>query len=197
MKPRELFDSEGTCTECGHSEDAHDEPTPGNDGVERIFCQNCPRRRTRMIGDEGTDYPQPYFMEATQMLSSPCWISRQKRNVINYLPLSPGTQSNSSYEFKGAAWTTEQFDRLKPDDEVDTRGFKYHLYFEQEGRCQGCRRRQSFDIIEVDHVLPKSRGGEDIVGNLQLLCPTCNGIKGNRNMEYLMSELRRRGILKD
>ena len=197
MKSEELFDNEGICAECGHSTDAHDDPTPGNDGIERIFCHICPGRRTRMIGDEGSDYPQPYFMEATQMLISPCWISRQKRNVTNYLPHSPGSQSDNSFEFKGAAWTTEQFDRLKPGDEVDTKGFKYHLYFEQKGRCKGCQRRQSFDIIEIDHVLPRSRGGEDTAGNLQLLCPTCNGIKGNRSMEYLKTELRRRGTLKD
>ena len=35
-----------------------------------------------------------------------------------------------------------------------------------------------FHILELDHVIPKSRGGTDHIENLQLLCPSCNRIKG-------------------
>ena len=39
-------------------------------------------------------------------------------------------------------------------------------------------------IREVDHVVPRSRGGSDHPENLQLLCPNCNRIKGDRDMAY-------------
>ena len=38
-------------------------------------------------------------------------------------------------------------------------------------------------------MIPQSRGGTDHIDNLQLLCSSCNRIKGNRSMEYLMARL--------
>ena len=43
--------------------------------------------------------------------------------------------------------------------------------------------------VEVDHVVPRSRGGTDHPENLQLLCPNCNRIKGDRDMAYLVARL--------
>ena len=66
---------------------------------------------------------------------------------------------------------------------------KHVLYGQQEGECAGCEMDFPFKIFEVDHVIPQSRGGTDHLENLQLLCPSCNRIKGNRPMEYLVSQL--------
>ena len=66
---------------------------------------------------------------------------------------------------------------------------KHVLYGQQEGFCAGCRMDFPFKIFEVDHIIPKSRGGTDHLENLQLLCPSCNRIKGDRPMEYLVSQL--------
>ena len=37
-------------------------------------------------------------------------------------------------------------------------------------------------MMEVDHVLPKAKGGTDQPSNLQLLCSGCNRSKGSRTM---------------
>ncbi len=47
-----------------------------------------------------------------------------------------------------------------------------------------------FKVLEVDHVIPQSRGGHDHLDNLQLLCSHCNRIKGDREQSYLMARLR-------
>jgi 5-methylcytosine-specific restriction endonuclease McrA len=41
--------------------------------------------------------------------------------------------------------------------------------------------------LEIDHVLPWSRGGPTIAGNLVLACRPCNGHKGARVSAYLMA----------
>ena len=48
--------------------------------------------------------------------------------------------------------------------------------------CQGCGRDYGFDprVLEVDHRMPKSDGGNDHYDNLTLLCPPCNKAKRDR-----------------
>ncbi len=66
---------------------------------------------------------------------------------------------------------------------------RHVLYGAQEGRCAGCRSHFEFRHLEVDHIVPQSRGGSDHLKNLQLLCGHCNRVKGNRPMEYLLTQL--------
>ncbi len=60
---------------------------------------------------------------------------------------------------------------------------KWNLYGKQMGVCKGCGQEFRFKILEVDHVIPRSKGGSDHISNLQLLCPNCNRRKGDRSMD--------------
>ena len=79
--------------------------------------------------------------------------------------------------------------RTDIDAPIPYRQNKHVLFGQQEGVCNGCRTEFPFRIMEVDHVIPQSRGGTDHLENLQLLCPSCNRIKGDRPMEYLAAQL--------
>ena len=57
---------------------------------------------------------------------------------------------------------------------------KDFLYGKQEGNCAGCGTHFDYRNLEVDHIIPRSKGGQDADENLQLLCGSCNRIKGNR-----------------
>ena len=46
--------------------------------------------------------------------------------------------------------------------------------------------------LEIEHIVPKSRGGSDRVSNLTLACRACNQAKGNRDVrEFLAHDLER------
>ena len=62
------------------------------------------------------------------------------------------------------------------------RTHRHRLYGEQEGVCAGCETHFPFRVMDVDHMLPKSRGGTDHPDNLQLLCSGCNRSKGTKTM---------------
>lgn len=84
---------------------------------------------------------------------------------------------------------TKEQTRPKLDD-------RHHLFGKQLGRCNGCKTRfDHFRHFHLDHIVPKARGGADHLSNYQLLCGSCNSIKGTHDMPYLLARLKERGIL--
>ena len=78
---------------------------------------------------------------------------------------------------------------------VNPQSDKALLYASQQGRCAGCRYQLPLHVLTIDHIQPRSQGGQDSVGNLQLMCHTCNAIKGDRDMAYLQQRLGELGIV--
>jgi site-specific DNA-methyltransferase (adenine-specific) len=74
--------------------------------------------------------------------------------------------------------------------EPSTPSIKERLYKEQTGLCKGCRTKFDIRHFEIDHIIPKSKGGGDYYENYQLLCGSCNRIKGDRPMEYLRLKIK-------
>ena len=50
--------------------------------------------------------------------------------------------------------------------------------------------------FEIDHIIPSSKGGTDHLDNLQLLCGSCNRIKGSRSHEELMASLNDKHLIR-
>ena len=55
-----------------------------------------------------------------------------------------------------------------------------NLLLRDEFQCQYCSRRPGQRELNVDHVQPRSRGGEDSWTNLVISCRSCNLKKGRR-----------------
>jgi 5-methylcytosine-specific restriction endonuclease McrA len=58
--------------------------------------------------------------------------------------------------------------------------------------CQYCARRRPVRVLDIDHVLPRSRGGEDSWTNLVTACQPCNRRKGRRTPQEANMPLLRR-----
>ncbi len=70
------------------------------------------------------------------------------------------------------------------------------LYGEQGGYCNGCGQHFQMQNLETDHIIPRSKGGTDHISNLQLLCGSCNRLKGVKSQEYLLKCLTDKGWIK-
>lgn len=66
------------------------------------------------------------------------------------------------------------------------------IYGEQMRKCAGCEVEMEIRHLEIDHIVPRSKGGGDYQGNYQLLCGNCNRTKGNRPMEFLRQLIAKR-----
>jgi site-specific DNA-methyltransferase (adenine-specific) len=69
---------------------------------------------------------------------------------------------------------------------------KERLYRDQKGACRACGVEMDIHQFEIDHIIPKAKGGGDYYENYQLLCPHCNRTKGDRPMEYLRMKIKHR-----
>ena len=109
------------------------------------------------------------------------------------------------------------FNKMRSDMEVD--GFKvrpvslrYKTFYQKGCKCVVCgkegthfklcgdvtTKRRHFNLyaedgtlMTKDHIVPKSRGGQNLVSNMQTMCTTCNTAKGNdfvggNGIEYIV-----------
>jgi len=106
---------------------------------------------------------------------------------IDLSPLAVKLVNKRISEDRGALWGgANVVDTLPKRTDLgelpNYRSHRHRLYGEQEGVCLGCDTHFPFKVMEVDHILPKSRGGTDHFENLQLLCTHCNKSKGSKTM---------------
>lgn len=73
---------------------------------------------------------------------------------------------------------------------------KRWLYGEQGGFCLGCQEHFQPRHLTIDHIIPRAKGGTDHISNLQLLCGSCNTIKGTKTQEELIVALTDKGYIK-
>ena len=70
-----------------------------------------------------------------------------------------------------------------------TKNIKEKLFDTQKGKCNACDVEFEIRNLEIDHIIPKAANGGDYYENFQLLCSSCNRVKGDRPMSYLKMKL--------
>lgn len=58
-----------------------------------------------------------------------------------------------------------------------------NIFWRDKNQCQYCGVIESPRDMTIDHVIPRSRGGENTWSNLVTCCKRCNQKKGNRTPE--------------
>ena len=67
--------------------------------------------------------------------------------------------------------------------------FRPLLFGFQKGQCNGTKLEIHYSESTVDHIVPQATGGGDELGNLQVLCVNCNGLKADGSQDAYLSKL--------
>jgi ATP adenylyltransferase len=70
--------------------------------------------------------------------------------------------------------------RLLDTDPVPD-SLRYRVLKEAKGRCALCGITKDDRPLDVDHIVPRSKGGKTVYENLQVLCSKCNRSKANQD----------------
>ena len=57
---------------------------------------------------------------------------------------------------------------------------RFSIYERDGYRCRRCGVSEQYVSLEIDHIIPISKGGKSTYENLQTLCHKCNCEKGNK-----------------
>ena len=96
------------------------------------------------------------------------------------MPRRPPTHRPAGYKQR-KAWATTTRSNKERGYSTQWRKIRQAAIRRDQGLCQPCARSgitTAFD--EVDHILPKSRGGTDNIDNLQCICRACHKVKTGR-----------------
>lgn len=120
---------------------------------------------------QGCEHNGNWILNGTKKLKS-------EKDVTIYLPKISWVKSRqfvkvksdaSVYDVNEVYWTLRN-----PRYSVLSTRVK-NLLLRQRGKCTGCKLPfRTGDIMEVDHIIPKSKGGKDAYRNLQLLHRQCH-----------------------
>jgi diadenosine tetraphosphate (Ap4A) HIT family hydrolase len=59
---------------------------------------------------------------------------------------------------------------------------RYEILKRAKGRCEACGISNEERALQVDHIIPRTKGGSNDLANLQALCSACNAQKLDRDM---------------
>jgi RNA-directed DNA polymerase len=111
---------------------------------------------------------------ATRQGNNPLWLHKQGNvKIINHAKVKG---ESSPYDGNLVYWST----RMGNNPEMPSKVSK--LLKQQQGKCAHCKLHfREGDVMEVDHKIPKSKGGKDSYDNWQLLHRHCHDTKTTKD----------------
>ena len=96
----------------------------------------------------------------------------------------PGRQRNKGIEEQGSGNQVQSRQGRGPQMPRWTQHELDEIHHQSNGRCRNCgkyhRREKHGSTWNVDHVIPRARGGRDHISNLRLNCIRCNSDKSDK-----------------
>lgn len=149
-------------------------------------------RRSRR--NRKTRYRAPRFLNRTKPKGwLPPSLFSKGENILNWIIRFARLAPISKFALETAKFDMQKLENPKIQGVAYQQGRMYgysdkkaYLLEREQGCCIYCGIHASKAKMEIEHVIPRSRGGTDSLNNLVLSCHACNQAKGSLNLsEYL------------
>lgn len=146
-------------------------------------------RRSRR--NRKTRYRTPRFLNRTRPKGwlPPSLVSKAE-NILNWVIRFARFAPISKFAIETAKFDTQKLENpdIRGVDYQRGRMYGYvdkkaYLLERERGCCIYCGIHTSKAKMEVEHVIPKSKGGTDSLNNLVLSCNVCNQAKGSQDVQ--------------
>ena len=106
-----------------------------------------------------------------------CIECNKKANAVRRRNQKPAADKQKTRRYDPVRADT--FDKRSALLEDDPKAEDKRLLFDkQQGECVYCGNEYGYDKLQIEHMIPKVRGGQDDIRNCQLACRSCNQAKG-------------------
>ena len=163
-----------------------------------VSCSQCGKSFSCAVGRNGRQFCSKPCVAASRRVACPKWPSKannrpfDKDAVRDYMRAYVAA-NREHHNARARDWASRHRDkrnelqRARRADYVGVLLASDWLEIRKRYgfRCLGCGQAESLiRPLEVDHVVPVSRGGTNAVGNIQPLCRACNASKGAKTIDY-------------
>jgi len=99
----------------------------------------------------------------------------------------------SVISFNPDLFTSQTYETESGKRKTIPKGLRYEVWTKRNGnnwsgKCFVCKNSISHTRFHCGHIIPASRGGKDILSNLEPICVDCNLAMGNRNLYEFKKE---------
>ena len=138
-----------------------------------------------------TRYRQARFLNRTKPKGwlPPSLVSKAE-NILNWVIRFAKLAPLSKFALETAKFDMQKLENPNIQGVDYQRGRMYgyadkkaYLFEREQGCCIYCSIHASKAKMEIEHVVPRSRGGTDSLNNLVLSCHACNQAKGNQDVQ--------------
>ena len=168
-----------TCTKCGQTK-------PLNAFYASKRYRNGYRPQCKKCLNEGSRHTKSlYYINNQEAIKSKASSYRANNKDLIAIGKKEWQKSNPD---KVLAYTTKRRKSMREN------GIFYVSRSEIEALYNSpCFNCGSLNRIEIEHIIPISRGGTHSIGNLMALCKSCNASKGNKTFtEWKMAKRKKR-----
>jgi RNA-directed DNA polymerase len=115
------------------------------------------------------------------------WVFQDTKTLIRMSDISIKRHimikgSHHIYDGDAEYWNKRALNALEQSFMGRTSGIKTKLLKKQGGQCEICKLNfRVGDIMELDHIVPKTLGGKDIISNYQLIHGHCHDTKTSQD----------------
>lgn len=159
---------------------------------ERYIASHHLKKHRRKQFEEVKDVRAAYIFEIVR------YQTRYRQENYTRIPYTvKAVQVTRSLDFQ---WLSDRYKKLAAIEhaatlkeyesqnqrKLMTRALRKQIMERDNYTCQICGKYMPDEIgLQIDHIVPVSRGGKTVPSNLRVLCSKCNGHKGNRRDEEL------------